>query len=72
MSFAIMVAMTTDPIPLARLEHLKGQFRTWTAVAKHLGYSQPYISDVIHGRRGITEKMRVKLGLRPKYRVVRK
>jgi cyanate lyase len=61
--------MSTDP--MKRLQAMKDRLKTWRAVADELGYSQPYLCDVLYGRRAVTDKMLGKLGLAAKRVVVR-
>lgn len=49
--------------PLAVLADMEKKHGSRKALAAALGYSAPYLTDVFHGRRSITDKMLGKLGL---------
>lgn len=48
--------------PLDLLRTLEKQHGSLKALAAALGYSAPYLSDVLRGRRNVTEKLLGKLG----------
>ncbi len=49
---------------LEALQHYCGTFTTQREAAKALGISQAYLSDLVNGRRDITEGIASKLGIK--------
>ncbi len=49
--------------PLGRLQALVKQYPTQWAAAEALGIKPSYLSDLLHGRRDISDKMLDRLGL---------
>jgi DNA-binding transcriptional regulator YdaS (Cro superfamily) len=56
--------MSKDIDPKAWLRALVGRHGTQKAAAKALGVSPAYLSDMLMGRRDISERILAKLGLR--------
>ena len=49
--------------PLEHLKRLVSQYPTQAAAARALEISQPYLTDLLYGRRRFSERMLAKLGL---------
>ncbi len=50
--------------PITVLQKLVDRLGSQKAAAAQLGISQPYLSDLLHGRRDVSDQMLVRLGLR--------
>lgn len=48
---------------MARLRALVGRCPTQGAAARELGVSAAYLSDILHGRRGFSDRILAELGL---------
>lgn len=60
---------STNPV-VDRLYELRDSRASWKEVARLLGISPSYLSDIINGRREISDKLARKLGCRRKVEYV--
>ena len=50
---------------IQKINEKYAELETWTAVAKKMGVSVPYIRDVVNGKRGLGPKVLKYFGLQP-------
>lgn len=56
--------------PIERLRQLVADYGSQAAAARALGVSQPYVHDLLHGRRLFSAAMLARLGMRRETRIV--